>query len=314
MATPVRNRSEILFLYDVTDANPNGDPVDENRPRVDEETGQNIVTDVRLKRTIRDYLIDYKDQEVFVRGITEADGKLRTKEKRQEELGATPEKVLEKCIDLRLFGATIAVRNQNLTATGPVQFKFGRSLHPVEVMHVRGTTVMPSGEGRAQGTFTEVYVVPYSLIGFYGVVNENAAALHRQLGWENREVWLTQEDVRLMLEGAWSGTKNLISRSKFGQMPRLLLHVVYKGGNYHLGELDHLLDLQTNGKDGRQLRSVGDLTVDVTRLAERLGANGRRIGKIEWAWDRSLRLSLRGKPLEAIEQIADGVEYEQLPL
>lgn len=62
MSELVKNRSEILFLYDVTDANPNGDPVDENRPRIDEETGVNIVTDVRLKRTIRDYLINFKNK------------------------------------------------------------------------------------------------------------------------------------------------------------------------------------------------------------------------------------------------------------
>jgi CRISPR-associated protein Csh2 len=60
MSELVKNRSEILFLYDVTDANPNGDPVDENKPRIDEETGVNIVTDVRLKRTVRDYLINFK--------------------------------------------------------------------------------------------------------------------------------------------------------------------------------------------------------------------------------------------------------------
>jgi CRISPR-associated protein Csh2 len=60
----VDNRSEILFLYDVTDANPNGDPMDENRPRIDEETGVNIVTDVRLKRTIRDYLRDYRGKHI----------------------------------------------------------------------------------------------------------------------------------------------------------------------------------------------------------------------------------------------------------
>mgnify|MGYP001288824441 CR=1 FL=1 len=60
------NRSEILFLYDVTDANPNGDPVDENKPRIDEETGINMVTDVRLKRTVRDYLHSLKQKSVFV--------------------------------------------------------------------------------------------------------------------------------------------------------------------------------------------------------------------------------------------------------
>ena len=62
----ITNRSELLFLYDVTDSNPNGDPIDENKPRIDEETGINFVTDVRLKRTIRDYLHDYKGQEIFI--------------------------------------------------------------------------------------------------------------------------------------------------------------------------------------------------------------------------------------------------------
>jgi CRISPR-associated protein Csh2 len=66
MSDILKNRSEILFLYDVTDANPNGDPMEENRPRIDEETSINIVTDVRLKRTIRDYLRDFKNQNIFI--------------------------------------------------------------------------------------------------------------------------------------------------------------------------------------------------------------------------------------------------------
>ena len=68
MSEIVSNRSEILFLYDVKDINPNGDPLDENKPRIDEETMQNLVTDVRLKRTVRDYLHDFLDQEIFIRG------------------------------------------------------------------------------------------------------------------------------------------------------------------------------------------------------------------------------------------------------
>ena len=73
----VKNRSEVLFLYDVVNSNPNGDPVDENKPRIDEETGKNIVTDVRLKRTIRDYLHDYKNNDIFVLEIRDKDGKLK---------------------------------------------------------------------------------------------------------------------------------------------------------------------------------------------------------------------------------------------
>jgi len=69
MAETVKNRSEILFIYDIRDGNPNGDPLDENKPRIDEETGINLVTDVRMKRTIRDYLHDIKNLEIFVREI-----------------------------------------------------------------------------------------------------------------------------------------------------------------------------------------------------------------------------------------------------
>ena len=64
----IKNRSEILFLYDIQNANPNGDPNDENKPRMDEETGRNLVTDVRLKRTIRDY-INQKGNDIFVREV-----------------------------------------------------------------------------------------------------------------------------------------------------------------------------------------------------------------------------------------------------
>ena len=77
MSEVIKSRSEIVFLYDIKDANPNGDPLDENKPRIDEETGINIVTDVRLKRTIRDYLMNFKNEEIFVREITDEAGKIQ---------------------------------------------------------------------------------------------------------------------------------------------------------------------------------------------------------------------------------------------
>ena len=86
MSELVKNRSEIVFLYDIKDANPNGDPLDENKPRIDEETGINIVTDVRLKRTIRDYLMNFKNEEIFIREIRNNKGKLKTKEDRLTDL------------------------------------------------------------------------------------------------------------------------------------------------------------------------------------------------------------------------------------
>ncbi|HOW02648.1 MAG TPA: type I-B CRISPR-associated protein Cas7/Csh2, partial [Caldisericia bacterium] len=199
----VKNRSEVLFLYDVVNSNPNGDPVDENKPRIDEETGKNIVTDVRLKRTIRDYLHDYKNNDIFVLEIRDKDGKLKTKEDRLKDFNNDPGAIINECIDIRLFGATTAVEGQTMALTGPVQFKYGVSLHKVDLTYIKGTTVMPSQADKKQGTFTERYILPYSLIAFYGVVNENAAI--------NQGLNLSEEDLNLMFEGMWNGTKNLIS-------------------------------------------------------------------------------------------------------
>lgn len=271
MAELVKNRSEILFLYDVKDANPNGDPVDENKPRIDEETGVNIVTDVRLKRTIRDYLYEYKGSDVFVLEIRDTNGNLKTKEDRLKDFQNNPKAVIEKCIDIRLFGATTAVEDKTMALTGPVQFKYGRSLHRVDLTYIKGTTVMPSGTEKKQGTFTERYILPYSLIAFYGVVNEKSA--------QQQNIQLREDDISLLLEGMWNGTKNLISGSKFGQMPRLLMQVIYKEGNFYIGELDKRISLQTD-KNEEAIRDITDFRIDITNLVKTLIDHKTKIEKI----------------------------------
>jgi len=279
MTETIKNRSEILFLYDVTDANPNGDPLDENKPRIDEETGINIVTDVRLKRTIRDYLHERKGQDVFIREIRKEDGNLKTKEDRLNDF--SNESITEKCIDIRLFGATTAVEGKTITLTGPVQFKFGRSLHKVDMVYIKGTTVMPSGADKKQGTFTEKYILPYSLIAFYGIVNENAAT--------NQQLPLCETDINIMLEGMWHGTKNLISGSKFGHMPRLLMQVVYKEGqNFHVGELDKLISM-TSEKNHEAVRDVSEVKIDISTLANALISNKDKIEKVRLVADGRIK-------------------------
>ncbi|MFB3896898.1 MAG: type I-B CRISPR-associated protein Cas7/Csh2 [bacterium] len=279
MSELVKNRSEILFLYDVKDANPNGDPVDENKPRIDEETGMNIVTDVRLKRTIRDYLFEYKKKDVFVREIRDDKGNLKTKEDRLKDFDNDPQKVIQNCLDIRLFGATTAVEDKTMALTGPVQFKYGRSLHKVDLTYVKGTTVMPSGAERKQGTFTERYILPYSLIAFYGVVNENAA--------QQQGIQLLEEDISLMLEGIWNGTKNLISGSKFGQMPRLLIQVIYKTGNFYIGELDRRIALQTD-KNHEAIRDISEVTINISNLVKTLKDYKDKIEKIRVKTDEKI--------------------------
>ncbi|MDI6604036.1 MAG: type I-B CRISPR-associated protein Cas7/Csh2 [Thermoanaerobacteraceae bacterium] len=302
MSNIINNRSEILFLYDVCYANPNGDPVDENKPRIDEETGLNIVTDVRLKRTIRDYLNNFKglEEQIFVKEIVKEDGKQKTREERIEEEGIKEvkdvQKLIEKYIDLRLFGATIGLKGNkskrsqkneteqvesngkgtSITWTGPIQFKYGRSLHKVNITYIKGTTVMPSGEGREQGTFTEKYLLPYSLIAFYGIINENAA--------KNQNIPLTEEDVDLLLEGMWNGTKNLMSNSKMGHMPRFLLQVIYKEKNYQMGELDKRIKFLHDIED-EEIRDIKDGKIDITELAEGLKRHKDKIESIRFIAD-----------------------------
>ncbi len=293
MSETVSNRSEILFLYDTKDINPNGDPLDENKPRIDEETMQCLVTDVRLKRTVRDYLHDYLGEEIFIRGERLEDGTLKTKENRLDEMEIkTAKDLTDKCIDIRLFGATAAVKKKSIILTGPVQFRIGRSLHKVQLKFIKGTTVYPSDKGKDQGTFTEMYVLPYSLIGFYGVVNENAA---KYSGLKN-------SDVEMLMDGLWNGTKNLISRSKVGQMPRLLMKVNYSEKNYHIGDLDGLLRLKTEKRD-EEIRDPEDYVIEVKALVDTLAANKEKITSIDLAHDQRLTLVYDGSPITLIDEL-----------
>jgi CRISPR-associated protein Csh2 len=297
----VKNRSEILFLYDVKDANPNGDPVDENKPRIDEETGVNIVTDVRLKRTVRDYLYEYKGQEVFIREIRKEDGNLKTKEERLNDFG--DDSIIDRCIDIRLFGSTTAVENRTIALTGPVQFKYGRSLHKVDLTYIKGTTVMPSGADKKQGTFTERYILPYSLIAFYGVVNENAA--------KTQGIPLTEEDVDLMLDAIWNGTKNLISGSKFGQMPRLLIQIIYKENqNFHIGELDKLVSIKSEKPD-EAIRDISEVKIDITELIKTLTNHKDKIEKIRFKCDDRAKFIKDGQDVN-INKAFSEISIEEL--
>lgn len=289
-------RSEIVFLYDVRDANPNGDPLDSNKPRIDEETGINLVTDVRLKRTIRDYLHDYKGQDIFVREITKEDGNIQSGKERAADFGTDPKevanKVLEQCIDVRLFGATIPMTNDSVTFTGPVQFNMGRSLHKVSLAFIKGTGAFASNEKSKQKTFREEYIVPYSLIGFNGIINENAAKHTR----------LTPEDVDLLMEGIWMGTKNLISRSKFGQLPRLLLKVDYSETNYHIGELLSGIKLVTS-KVETEIRGLMDYSLEIGGLLHKLDRNKQRIAAIYVQQDEDLKLEVEQKSVNLLQEL-----------
>lgn len=287
----IKNRQEILFLYDVMDANPNGDPLDENKPRIDEETGINIVTDVRLKRTIRDYLYSYRgydgsnDKDIFVRELASDKGGIKDGKARAKDFKENVDEILGRAIDIRLFGGVIPLDKASITFTGPVQFNMGRSLNKVTLKHIKGTGAFASGEGKAQKTFREEYIIPYSLIGFHGIVNENAA----------KETKLTDEDVDLMDEAIWNGTKNLITRSKMGHMPRLLLRVVYKADqNFFIGDLQNKIEISFDMAE-EKLRTIKDFSIKMDDLVNELVQYKNKIEKVIYTADKNLKLTLKGQ-------------------
>lgn len=313
----VNKRSEIVFIYDIKDANPNGDPLAENKPRIDEETGTNIVTDVRLKRTIRDYLSKFRGQSIFIIEEVKEDGTQKTREERIRDRKikskADEIKLLDNYIDLRLFGATIALaaegkgKGKAITWIGPVQFGFGRSLHKVEPKTIKGTSVMPSKEELTRGTFIETQILPYSLICFYGIVNENAA----------KTTNLTESDVDLLMDGIWNGTKNLITRSKMGQMPRLLLRVIYKEKNYHIGDL-HKKIKSIHEKSDTEIRDISEVKLDLTKLLETLATNKDKIEKIQYEIQNDIVFTINQieKKASDMEKVLQemGIPIEHLPL
>ncbi|KYC44492.1 MAG: hypothetical protein APG12_01691 [Candidatus Methanofastidiosum methylothiophilum] len=289
MSKIIKDRSELIFLYDVKDVNPNGDPADENKPRMDEETRINIVTDVRLKRTIRDYLLNFKGKEIFVRKISGESGNIQDAKARAKDFQNNPENILKDCIDVRLFGGTIPIttgksKDSSIIYTGPVQFKMGRSLNKVELKYLKGSGAFASGEGKEAKTFREEWVVPYSIISFYGVINENAA----------KSTLLTEEDVNLLIEGIWNGTKNLISRSKVGQMPRLLIKIDYLENNYHIGDLDKMIEISSDLSD-EQLRDISDFRLDISKLINTLVKNKDKISSVNYIIDDRTKFIFNSK-------------------
>lgn len=279
------NRREYLFLYDVSFGNPNGDPNDENKPRIDEETGKNIITDVRLKRTIRDYLYNFKGLEVFVREERE-EGNLQDAKARAKKFGNDPLKIINECIDVRLFGATIPIetgksKDDSVTFTGPVQFNMGQSLHKVKLEYIKGTGAFASDKGKSAKTFREEWILPYSLIAFHGVFNKNAA----------KHTKTTEKDLEYLKEGLWYGTKNLITRSKTEHNPRLLIEIVYKPNtHFHIGELHRYVRLETNLPE-EHIRSTDDFTLNVDKLIEVIEEEKDKIERVNYKVDRNLKLS-----------------------
>lgn len=299
-------RREFLFFYDIKMGNPNGDP-DENRPRVLPD-GTHYVTDVRLKRFVRDYLKS-QGKEILVDNIesrtTNLTGRvvhyLATNNKAKVEGKELVDILLGAFIDARLFGSSFAFKAEKIkeasgkegawepkaepkTLTGSVQINMGEVFHQAEEVDIHGTSVFASDEAKSQGTFTTYFGLRYALIGFSGVGNEHSAKLSK----------LTDADYHLFLKALWNGVRSAANtRTKRGQMPHLLIDIEYKPGvEFQFGRLQDYVRLDAvNGKTEKAWSFPGDYKVNLQTLFERIEGQDKRIKQVSYTKSPDIRLS-----------------------
>ena len=313
------SRREFMFLYDIKMGNPNGDP-DENRPRVLPD-GTHYVTDVRLKRFVRDYLKTQtnpetdKSYDILVdtidSGTTNLTGRvaayLYAHGKSKCEGIELVNILLNAFIDARLFGSSFAFTKKKKndktvkadvvvdgqtqeiewepikTLTGPVQINHGEVLHEAQEVDIHGTSVFSSQEEKTQGTFTTYYGLRYALIGFNGIANEHSAKLSH----------MTDDDYAVLLHALWNSVRSSgNTRTKVGQVPRLLVSIEYnEGEEFQYGMLtDYIKLTPTNGKDAKEWSGPSDYQLDLSLFQQRLEAQEGRVSRIAYCLSPDLNL------------------------
>ncbi len=201
MTEAIKNRYEFVVLFDVENGNPNGDPDAGNMPRVDQETGHGIVTDVCLKRKIRNYIeaafegeegcriyvkdhvpLERSDKEAYAYlGLKEAD--IKEAKKNDSDLDMKISKFMcGNFYDIRAFGAVMTTFVKSALncgqVRGPVQLGFARSIDPIMPQEIGITRIAITTEKDAQVKNTEMgrkYIVPYALYKVEGYISANLA-------------------------------------------------------------------------------------------------------------------------------------------
>jgi len=292
------NNSEILFLYDAKQCNPNGDMDNENKPRMDWDTNTNLVSDVRLKRYIRDYLKLVKNKEIFVDEKAE-DAKKRVKQICGKDKDLNTEdikKICDICFDIKLFGAVFATSGGNTHLTGPVQFNWGYSLNKVELQESKTiTNSFSKGEGIGKD-----YRVNYSLIAFNGGINGKTAIIDKN----NNEInsILNNEDLKLFDEAVIKAIPFNRTRSKIGQQPRLYIRVELINDEIILKDLREYIKIKSiDNIQESQIRNISEIKFDFSELINYLKINNDVISKIYFWKDDKIKFDLNDFNNEKVE-------------
>ena len=214
-------RHDFVLLFDVQDGNPNGDPDADNAPRTDPETMQGLVTDVAIKRKVRDYVDAARGTERRYKIYVQRERVLTEQRERVfgERGGANGKKTnLEpdardwmraEFYDIRMFGAVMSVDDFNSgQVRGPMQISFARSIDPVHPMphaitriavETRREVAQATSDGRPQhGTMGEKWTLPYGLYRASGSFNPGVAKGEGEAGVTGADLGLFWEALRMM--------------------------------------------------------------------------------------------------------------------
>lgn len=223
---PINHRYDLVYCFDIADGNPNGDPDAGNLPRIDPETGQGLVTDVCLKRKIRNYVgllhgetppygIYVKERAVLNNQHDLAwqtvDPKAKAAEKKnlpkdQKKARELTEFMCRNFFDIRAFGAVMTTDVNCGQVRGPVQFGIARSLHPIvsNEMAVTRCAVTTEREAEKQEggnrTMGRKFTVPYGLYRVHGYINANLANGDRGTGFSENDLELLKQALDQMFE------------------------------------------------------------------------------------------------------------------
>lgn len=237
MSNPIQNRYDFLLVFDVQDGNPNGDPDAGNLPRIDAETGRGLVTDVCLKRKVRNYVQltkgDTAGYDIYVK---EKAILMEAHEKAYKSIGAEDElkgdgkkrkggdKVEEarqwmcgSYYDVRSFGAVMSLGVNCGQVRGPVQMTFARSVDPVVTLEhsITRMAVATAAEAEKQGgdnrTMGRKNTIPYGLYVARGFVSAHLAA---QTGFSEEDLALLWEALNNMFEHDRSAARGLMTTRK----------------------------------------------------------------------------------------------------
>jgi len=272
----IKNRYEFVLLFDVKDGNPNGDPDAGNLPRIDPETGNGLVTDVCLKRKVRNYIgllkgeqppyeIYVKEKAVLTNQQKKAYDALSDEETQESSMVEQAKQwMCKNFFDIRSFGAVMSLKEFNCgQVRGPVQIGFARSVdriftgeHTITRMAVatQAEADKQKGDNRTMG---RKFTVPYGLYRVHGFIS---APLARQTGF-------TEEDLQLF----WCALMNMFEHDRSaarGEMATQKL-IVFKHdselGNARARELFELITVERATDPGNPARSFSDYKVSLDR-------------------------------------------------